>query len=188
MKEESATSTFPQIHFNRKKDVATFFLTARNGFRHRVKVPAVALPLLKKAFPFECTGSRGKKTLTKNGVNLAKVWVAYFLRLVDCTVPYKVRCKNSNWLDWTIGNIFPEFDDVQAKQQTFEDQTSYQRRLISNKGREILLARYAENFYSTSYVNASPEVREIFAEAQKLAGYPSRPSGYGFDSEKPSDD
>jgi hypothetical protein len=93
-------------------------------------------------------------------------------------LPHIVRCrtkKNGGWLNWD--NLFVEWDDS-ASQSTFEADNSYRKRLLSKNAREILVAKYAAPIYQST----NPEIREIFADAQRrIPACSRRCSGYGSD-------
>ena len=135
-----------------------------------MRVPQAALSLLKKAFPFQVTGTRNKR-LTANGICLATCWMK--IQYDTLELPSIVRCRNHDWLDWTNSNIFVEWDDA-ASQRIFEEKSSYLKRLLSNHAREVATARYGAPIYQST----DADVRAIFTDAQRLPARPTRPSGY----------
>ncbi len=182
----AAKSAFPFYTVNRKTKTATIHLIAKNGYIHYWKVPCDekstdiarnAIPFLKKIFPFEVTGARGRKKVTKNGISVAVAWMKIIHRTLD--FPCAVRCRNHDWFDYTHNNIYVEWDDS-AKQDLFERQTSYYGRLATAGAKEIV-ASQAEGQLTCDPSACSEEVRDIFREAQRLPARNVRPSGWGDD-------
>lgn len=91
--------------------VATFTMTAKNHYRHRVTVPEEALAFLKKLWetaPFKVSsGGKAKKLVIASGpfegVFVHDLWLA--AKGVD-THARKSHCKNHDWLDWTNDNVY----------------------------------------------------------------------------------
>jgi hypothetical protein len=161
--------------------IASITLKARNGFVHSLRVPADALALLKRCWPFEVTtGGKRKKVVKQVGnrrVPLHQIWL---MVVHDLASPFdfalKPKCKNHDWLDWTNGNVYIPG----GSQEGFENRIAYLSGILSERAKEIVGVRQLGSGHSGQVcLSEDPEIVAIFDEAQDVPRPSARPRGYG---------
>lgn len=158
-------------------------LKAGNGYTHLLRVPCDgstnpatnALPLLQRLFPFTVSTGGKRKKAVKNGVPVHEYWLEAIYNTVVEDFPYIPRCRNHNWLDWTDGNIYVEWNEAQ-RQRVFEEQTSFHGSLLNNDTRDVLLSRFGKA--AAVHTSTNPDIAGIFAQAQKWSTFPIEVEGH----------
>jgi hypothetical protein len=174
--EPQTVPAFPPVII--KDGIAVFPFRSANGYVHPIRVPAAALDFLKRCWPFELSGSRGKKRLTKNDIDLCEAWMKISANDLDIHTH-----AHKGWLDWST--VTYTKDDAKARQQTFEDETNFNRCLLTAENSDELCMAYnglqqtpdpadypSDPAFCTAY-----DVARIFADAQKMNARPGRTVG-----------